>query len=102
VLLRRMFVAGVGGHVGIMTIKAVGCDARINGRHQQEVRSTGKLHLERRYDCVCWFCTVSAYIWFQILWRELQLVEDELRRKWQQVNVLIRSDTQCDSIWTLL
>jgi len=37
-------------------------------RHQQEVRSlfsTGRLHLERRYDSMCrfWFCTGSAYIW---------------------------------------
>ena len=53
------------------------------GRHQQEVRSTGRPHLERRYDCMCWFGTGSAYIWFRILWWEWQLVEGELRREWQ-------------------
>ena len=27
-----LLVAGVSGHIGIMSVEAVGCDARINGR----------------------------------------------------------------------
>ena len=43
------------------TVEPWSCPAA-DGRHQQEVHSTGRLNMERRYDCMCWFYTGSAYM----------------------------------------
>ena len=36
------------------------------GRHQQEVCSTGRMRLERRYDCMCWLNLFLHWIYLYL------------------------------------
>jgi len=63
---------------GVHTVEPWSCPASA-GRHQQEVRSKGRLHLERRYDCIMlvlhWICLLSGFgssgengSWLKVSW----------------------------------